>query len=75
MMKKQQHIKIYIESYLSIYVQKYNCTYVLSEGIMVIFLYFILLLEIQFDTFDVATSPIYVVIIEGTDPFIKINQF
>ena len=27
------------------------------------------------DTFDVATSPIYVVTIEGTDPFIKINQF
>ena len=38
-------------------------------------LYFIILLEIQFYTFDVATSPIYVVTIEGTDPFIKINQF
>ena len=38
-------------------------------------LYLIILLEIQLDTFDVATSPIYVVTIEGTDPFIKINQF
>ena len=37
--------------------------------------YLIILLEIQFDTFDVATSPIYVVTIEGTAPFIKINQF
>ena len=34
-----------------------------------------ILLEIQFGTFDVATSPIYVVTIEGTAPFIKINQF